>query len=140
MQRSAAILLSLALISSNAFAAGDNSTLSKASDLAISGSAIVVLGSLSVVAVSGTAVVESVKSVGDGLEIVVKGASNASTATIRLSGQAAHGLSLAAGTAVNVVAMSTGHMLVLSGKVIAFIPNEIGKSLLHQSRVEETER
>ena len=44
-------------------------------------------------------------------------------------------LSLAAGAVVNVVALSTGHMLVMSGKAIAFIPNELGKALLHHSKV-----
>jgi hypothetical protein len=31
--------------------------------------------------------------------------------------------------------MSAGHALVVSGKVIAFIPNELGKALLHHSQV-----
>ena len=39
------------------------------------------------------------------------------------------------GAAVSVVAMSTGVMLVSAGKAIAFIPNEIGKALLHQTPV-----
>ena len=36
---------------------------------------------------------------------------------------------------VSVVAVSTGHVLVASGKAIAFIPNELGKSLLYHSKV-----
>ena len=42
---------------------------------------------------------------------------------------------MVAGAAVSAVAMSTGHALVVSGQVIAFIPNELGKALLHHSRV-----
>ena len=38
------------------------------------------------------------------------------------------------GTSVEVVTASTGHVLVLAGKAIAFIPNEVGKALLHHSR------
>ncbi|MGB9988151.1 hypothetical protein [Pseudoduganella rhizocola] len=99
-------------------------------------SATVVAGSVLSVAVGGSMVVTSVHAVGDGLEVVLEGASDASTATIRLSGEAAKGLSIAAGTVVSVTAVSTGHLLVASGKVLAFIPNEIGKTLIHHSRVQ----
>lgn len=98
-------------------------------------SASVIGGSILTVAVAGSVVVESVKQVGDGIEVVLKGASNASAATLRFSGAAAGGISLAAGTVVEVVAMSAGHALVVSGKVLAFIPNESGKVLLHHSKV-----
>jgi len=99
-------------------------------------SATVVAGSVLSVAVGGSMVVISVRAIGDGLEVVLEGASDASTATIRLSGEAAKGLSIAAGTVVSVTAVSTGHLLVASGKVLAFIPNEIGKTLIHHSRVQ----
>ncbi|MGO4380414.1 hypothetical protein [Pseudoduganella sp. RAF53_2] len=95
----------------------------------------VVGGSLLVAGAAGSVVVESVKTAGDGIEVVVKGGSEASTATLRFSGTAAGGLSLATGTVVEVVAMSAGQALVASGKVLAFIPNESGKALLHHSKV-----
>ena len=44
------------------------------------------------------------------------------------------GLSLMAGTVVKVVAVSTGHMLVLSGKAIAYVPNAAGNAILHHSK------
>jgi hypothetical protein len=34
-----------------------------------------------------------------------------------------------------VTAISTGYVLVMSGKALAFIPNEVGQALLHHSRV-----
>jgi hypothetical protein len=98
-------------------------------------SASVIAGSILTVAVAGSVVVESVEKVGDGIEVVLTGASDASSATLRFSGAAAEGLSLAAGATVSVVAMSAGHALVASGKVLAFIPNEAGKALLHHSKV-----
>lgn len=106
------------------------------SEMSIQGSGMVLVGSMSALAGSGVLVVASVKGVADGVVVVVKGASNGVEASIKLSGKAAEGLSVATGTVVSVVAISTGHMLVLSGKVLAFIPNEIGKSLLHHSRVD----
>lgn len=114
-------------------AASEN--MSKGSQNLSQGSAVVVGGSLSMLVASGQVVVASVETVGEGIVIVLKGASDAGGASVQLSGQAARGLSLAAGTVVNVVALSTGHMLVMSGKAIAFIPNELGKALLHHSKV-----
>ena len=98
------------------------------------GSALVVGGSLLSVMAAGSVVIGSAKLVGDGIELVLEGAGAASTATVRLSGAAARGLSLAAGTTLEVAALSTGYALVLSGKVLAFIPNEAGKTLLHHAR------
>ncbi|WEF31296.1 hypothetical protein [Pseudoduganella chitinolytica] len=93
----------------------------------------VVLGSIVTVGAGGSVVVESVKTVGDGIEVVLKSLADTSRATVRLSGQGAQTLSIGASTALDVVATSTGHMLVASGKVLAFIPNELGKALLHHS-------
>ncbi len=96
-------------------------------------SGTVVLGSL----VAGSVVVIGSQRLADGLDVIVESIGNASKSTVRLSGQAAASLSVAAGTTVDVVAISTGQALVLSGKAIAFIPNETGKLLLHRSRVAE---
>lgn len=113
-------------------AASDN--LSNGSQHLSQGSAIVVAGSMSMLVASGEVVIASVETVGEGIVIVLKGASEAGGASIQMSAKAAEGLSLAAGTVVSVVALSTGHMLVMSGKAIAFIPNELGKALLHHSK------
>ncbi len=96
---------------------------------------VVVGGSIALVAGSGTLVVESVETVADGVVVVFKGASQAGKASIKFTGAVAGGLSVAAGTVVETAAMSTGTLLMVSGKALAFIPNEIGSSLLHQSRV-----
>lgn len=108
--------------------------MSAASELAAEGSALLVYGSLSAVAASGTVVVDSVEVAGDASLVVLAGASDAGRAAIRLSGRAARGASLAAGTGVSLVALSTGFLLVSAGTVICFVPNELGKALLHHSR------
>ena len=110
------------------------SELSQASNLVAGGSALVIGGSLATVAGAGMVVVGSVTVVGESVIIVLEGASAAASVTLKLSGQALAGVSLAAGTAVSVVMIATGTMLVCAGKVIAFIPNEAGKALLRQSR------
>jgi hypothetical protein len=96
--------------------------------------ASVVGGAVLASAAGGSLVVESVNTAGDGIEIVVHNAADASRATLRLSGKAAGGISLAAGTVLEVLVTSAGQLLVLSGKAIAFLPNEAGKALLHSAR------
>lgn len=97
-------------------------------------SGVVVFGSVLSVAAAGSLVVASVRTVGDGIEVVLESAVDASRTTVRLSGKALGGLSLATGTVLEVVTASTGYVLVMSGKTIAFLPNEAGKALLHHAR------
>ncbi|MEO8806112.1 MAG: hypothetical protein ABI433_08520 [Burkholderiaceae bacterium] len=66
---------------------------------------------------------------------VLERASDGARSTLRLSAQAAGGLSVVAGTAVVVTVMSTGWVLSAAGTAIAFIPNEIGAALLYNERV-----
>ncbi|MGX9219615.1 hypothetical protein ACWV27_14610 [Massilia varians] len=126
-----AALLGLACSATHAAGHAGQSELSNAS---ANLSGVVVGGSLLTLAATGSVVVASVRTVGDGIEVVLEGAADASRATVRLSGRAAAGVSLAAGTALEVVTASTGYVLVMSGKAIAFLPNEAGKALLHHSR------
>ena len=141
MKRLLALLSSTVLTASLACAAPvhaaphSGSNLSNASEALSAAAGIVVLGSMSAVAASGYVVIASVETVAEGVVVVLKGASTGVEASVQLSGTAAAGLSDAAGKAVTVTATSTGHMLVMSGRVLAFIPNETGKSLLHHSRV-----
>jgi hypothetical protein len=107
--------------------------MSAASGLVVAGSALVVGGSLSAVAASGAVVIGSVAVVGESVVIVLEGASAAARATVRLSAHAVAGVSLVAGAAISVVALTSGYVLILAGEAIAFIPTEVGKSLLHHS-------
>lgn len=116
-------------------AANYNRHNSTASEMSAFGSIVVVAGTMSLLADSGTAVVESVEKAGESFVIVLKGATEASRVTLKMSGKAVTSASLAAGTAISVVTMASGYALVAAGAVIAFIPNEAGKALLHHSRV-----
>ena len=115
-----------------------NSDTNNASDNASMASAIVLVGSMSVLAAAGEVVIDKVEDVADGSVLVLKsaarGASSTATASVKLSQKAMQGLPLAAGTVVKVVAVSTGHMLVLSGKAIAYVPNAAGNAILHHSK------
>ncbi|HEX8606115.1 MAG TPA: hypothetical protein VF774_25965 [Pseudoduganella sp.] len=98
-------------------------------------SGIVVAGSLVPVVLAGSVVIVALEKTGAGVDLLLKSAVDGSLATVRLSGKAAQGLSVAAGTVVDVSATATGTLLVASGKAIAFIPNEAGKALLHSAKV-----
>lgn len=95
------------------------------------GSAEVLRGSLSAMEASCKVEVKSVEAVDGGMVIVLRGAGTVADVSIKLSGVAADGLELVAGTAVNIVSISTGFVLSSAGEVITFIPNELGKSLYY---------
>jgi hypothetical protein len=134
MSRLFALLLMMCACLDAAARAGSEASQASAAIPAASG--MVVQGSMMSLAGSGQVIIKSIEAMGESTVIVLQGVSEGATASIRLSGQVARELSVAAGTAMKVVAMSTGHLLVASGKAIAFIPNEIGMSLLHHSRVD----
>ena len=82
-----------------------------------------------------TLTVVAVEASATGAVWVLERASDGARATVRLSAQAASGLSVVAGTAVVVAAVSTGWVLSTASRAIAFIPNEIGAALLYNERV-----
>lgn len=127
-----AALLGLACSTSQGAGHAGQSELSNAS---ANLSGVIVGGSILTLAATGSVVVASVRAVGDGIEVVLESAADASRATVRLSGRAAGAVSVAAGTTLEVVTASTGYVLVISGKALAFLPNEAGKALLHHARV-----
>ena len=79
--------------------------------------------------------VVAVEATGQGAVWVLERASDGARASVTLGTQAVSGLSLAAGTALEVTAVSAGWMLCAAGKAIAFIPNEIGAALLYNERI-----
>lgn len=66
---------------------------------------------------------------------VLERASDGARASLTLSGQALGALSLGAGAAVLVTAMSTGWLLSAAGQALAFIPNQLGAALLYNERI-----
>jgi hypothetical protein len=101
------------------------------------GSGEVIAGSLDIVASGSELVVTGIQKIGETTVIVAKEASAAATESLKLSISAVAGASLAVGTVVQIVAFSTGYSLMAAGQVLAFIPNEVGRSLLYHQRVGE---
>lgn len=130
--RSAALAaaLSTTLISARAHSNPSDPSLLSALPIAVSVAAPVLIlsagASLMVIAVQATS---------SGTLWVLERASDGARASVTLSSQAAGALSVAAGTAVLVTAMSTGWLLSAAGHVLVFIPNQLGAALLHNERL-----
>lgn len=97
--------------------------------------AVSVTAPVMVLSAGAVLTVVAVEASATGAVWVLERASDGVRSTLRLSGQAAGALSVAAGTTVLVTVMSTGWVLSAAGTAIAFIPNEIGAALLYNERV-----
>ena len=97
-------------------------------------SATIIGGSAEVFAGSGQLSVGSVEIVGDSIVILLRGASESGEVSIKVSREIVSDVSIAVGTSIQIIAESTGYLLSAAGKMIAFVPNELGHSLFHHSR------
>ena len=90
---------------------------------------------------SGKFVVTGLKSAGESTTVFLKDASNATSqaagASIEVSSSVLRAAGVSVGTAVVAVGEASGYALMASGKMIAFIPNEIGRSLVGSSTTRE---
>lgn len=85
---------------------------------------------------AGTAlVVVSVEVIGGATVWVLERVSDGVRISVRTAGRLSEGARGAAGAAVYVSVIGAGTLLSTAGEVIAFIPNEIGKALLHNEQV-----
>jgi hypothetical protein len=91
----------------------------------LSAAPVAILGSgvnLTVVAVEASAA---------GTTWVLQRAADGARASVKLAGQA----SVAVGASVTTTVVATGYVLSAAGQAIAFIPNEVGASMLYNERV-----
>lgn len=107
---------------------------------AVAGSAAAGAAAVSVVpaalAVSGAVlVVKAVEVSARGTVIMLERASDGARASVELSGRAASGVVAGVGTAVAVSVIGAGVLLSAAGEVLCFIPNELGRALLHNERL-----
>ena len=71
----------------------------------------------------------------EGTVWLIERASDGARAGLQVSGMLAEAGSFALGTAVVVTAISTGWVLSAAGQAIAFVPNELGRSLMDHERL-----
>jgi hypothetical protein len=124
-----AVSLFVAVTWSSAPAAG----LSDASTTSLQGlSTIVGAGGESLAGVSQLTV-QSIVSSGNGLALVLTGAAQGVSVVVRLSGETAAALGVAAGQVVAVSAETGGWVLRASGQVLGFVPDATGRALLYHA-------
>lgn len=92
---------------------------------------------LPVVLVGGAAsvVVTGVEASAQGTVWVVQNLADGVKGSICFAGQVVGAVAVAAGTVIVVTAVATGTVLSTAGHVIAFVPNEIGRTLSYNQRV-----
>ncbi len=79
--------------------------------------------------------VRAVESTARGTVYVLERASDGVRISVEVAARAAGAASLAVGTAVTVVTFSAGVILSVAGEAVAFIPNAVGRALLHNQRL-----
>lgn len=129
-----ATLLSVALVAGGS-ARAHREAASEASVLSGLSVAVSVVAPAGLIVAGASFTVVAVSAVAEGAIWVLERASDGARFSVTLSAASIGAASLAVGTAVTVVACSTGWVLSAAGKAIAFIPNEIGKALLYNERV-----
>ncbi len=80
-------------------------------------------------------VVKSIEVTAKGTVYLLERASDGAQVSIEIAGKTAGALSVGVGTALTVSIIGAGVVLSAAGEVVAFIPNELGKALLHNERV-----
>jgi hypothetical protein len=87
-------------------------------------------------AVSGAVlVVKAVEASATGTVYVLERASDGARASVAVAGRGTKAVSAGVGTALAVSVITAGVVLSVAGEVIAFIPNQLGRALLHNERV-----
>ena len=79
--------------------------------------------------------IKSVQASADALVYVLERVSDGAQASVRVSLGVGHYSIKQVDTVVSVVVTATGVMLVATGEVLAYIPNEAGRALLHSAKL-----
>jgi len=131
----ATVLASLSLLSAAAWQApalAHGVGASEASSLSLSlPVAVSVAGPMLMVAGSAAFTIVAVEASATGTVWLLERASDGARASVRFAGHVAASV----GTAVVVSVVATGWVVSAAGAAIAFIPNELGRALLHNERI-----
>ncbi len=80
-------------------------------------------------------VVKVIEVTARGTVFVIERASDGARVSVEIIGQGIKQTAISAGTVVTVSVIGTGIVLSALGEAIAFVPNELGKALLHNERI-----
>lgn len=79
--------------------------------------------------------VRAVEASARGTVLLLERASDGAQASIALAGRGLGAVSVGVGTVVTVSVVGSGVLLSVAGEALAFIPNALGRALLHNERV-----
>lgn len=117
------------------------SELSRGSEALSLGVAVVSLGTMSALQGSGRVVIDAVEFSAETATLVLKrvgqGVSEASQVTLKLSAKGLEKSALVVGAGLEISVVSTGYLLISAGKALAFIPNQVGQTLLHHEKLSQ---
>jgi hypothetical protein len=107
-----------------------------ASGVAASG-AVAAVSALPVALSVGGAVltVKAVEASATGTVYLLERASDGARVSVEVSGRAASAAAIGVGSLVTVSVIGTGVVLSTAAEVLAFVPNELGRALLHNERI-----
>jgi hypothetical protein len=109
---------------------------SAASGLSLSVPVAISVTAPAAVLVSGAAfTVVAVQALAEGTVWVLERASDGVRVSVRFGSEVAGASAVVVGAVVVTTAVAAGWVLSAAGEAIAFIPNEIGRSLLHDERI-----
>jgi hypothetical protein len=113
-----------------------SSDLSAASGLSLSVPVAISVAAPAAVLVSGAAfTVVAVQALAEGTVWLLERASDGVRVSVRFGSEVASASVVVVGTALVVTTVAAGCVLSAAGEAIAFIPNELGRSLLHDERI-----
>jgi hypothetical protein len=135
MSRFRSILVAASLSAALTTPARAHADVSEASALSMLPVAVSVAAPSMILSAGAVLTVVSVQASATGTVWVLERAADGARATLHFSGHVAQGATLSIGGAVMVTALASGHVLSAAGNAIAFIPNEIGRALLHNERI-----
>ena len=125
--------LVMALVTANA--AHAQRSASEISEASLVPVAISVALPIVLVAGVGSIVVTGVEASAEGTVWVVENVADGVKGSICFAGRVAGAAAVAVGTVVVVTVVATGMVLSNAGRVIAFVPNEIGRTLSYNQKV-----
>jgi hypothetical protein len=138
MKRSIATVAAAAcmsIVGSTAALAQDSTAESTtASQASLAASGMLIDGSIGIIRAGAHFTVAAVTPLANASVIVVRDVATGSEASIRVAGDVARAGSIAVGDTVSVVAEAVGASLIVGGKLVAFVPNEVGRALVYQAR------
>jgi hypothetical protein len=128
------LLVSLLVVAPAArceLAADPSSSLSEASSLSLEGAVALADGVLT----GGSYVLVALEPLGEGALAVFSAVGGSAKITLELSGDLVAFAGKRIGEVVELVAMAGGSALMLSGEIIAFVPDQLSRSMHHRRRL-----